>query len=235
MFRNFLAKAVGISSTRSSLLYPRITPAILRNYTYFSTSVDSSINASEQENNSTLSNNNTSDMKKEQFLTTNNDAEVRIQEKDKRILELQDSYLRVLADMENLRMRTKKEVENGKQFAVQSFAKDVIGVVDILELALESAKPTTSNDSCETSSHLLQDVVNGLSLTLAEAQKVLAKNGVMPIDPLHQKFDPNFHTALFEIPNSDLEESTVLSVQKKGYLLHHRVIRPASVGISKKT
>ena len=181
-----------------------------------------------------------------------------------KLAQLQDSYLRCLADMENLRQRTKKEVESASQFAIQKFCKDVIGVADVLELALGSVKgdekvkallggvcdsieesdaPHDSEEAAikaamslskEELIRRLKDLSVGLAMTVSELVKVFAKHGLTAIDPIHQKFDPNYHMALYEVPNPELDAGTVVSVQKKGYLLNHRVIRPASVGVSKK-
>lgn len=188
-----------------------------------------------------------------------------------KLSQLQDSYLRCLADMENLRQRTRREVDSASVFAIQKFCKDVIGVADVLELALGSMKgdartaallrgdvegeseaenaaelqestgkadsslPSQATDlNAVELEHRLRDLAMGLSLTLSELLKVFAKHGVVPIDPLHQRFDPNVHMALYEIPRKDLAAGIVVSVQKKGYLLNERVIRPASVGVSKK-
>lgn len=183
-----------------------------------------------------------------------------VDERDSKLAQLQDSYLRCLADMENLRQRTKKEVESASAFAIQKFCKDIVGVADVLELAIGSVKndprtakllegrqeaveeadtPSDSIDSAlqmsrEELAHRLKDLSVGLSMTLAELIKTFARHGVTSIDPLHQKFDPNFHMALYEVANPELDPGTVVAVQKKGYLLNHRVIRPASVGVSKK-
>lgn len=180
-------------------------------------------------------------------------------DRDSKIAQLQDSYLRCLADMENLRQRTKKEVDAASSFAIQKFCKDIVSVADVLELAVGSVKkdartakllqgqeeaveevdtPSDAVDSAmqmskEELAHLLKDLSVGLSMTLSELVKVFARHGVTSIDPLHQKFDPNFHMALYEVNNAELDVGTVVAVQKKGYLLNHRVIRPASVGVSK--
>lgn len=181
-----------------------------------------------------------------------------------KLAELKESYLRSLADMENLRARTRREVEAASSFAIQKFCKDVIGVADVLELALGSVRgdPRTAallegkqtatsgepddapNDaplpeqvlalSKAELAHRLKDLSVGLSMTLAELVKVFSRHGLTAIDPIHQKFDPNYHLALYEIPSEEHEAGVVLAVQKKGYLLHHRVIRPAAVGVSRK-
>lgn len=197
------------------------------------------------------------DAKQPQETAANNNN---AQESDTKISQLQDSYLRCLADMENLRQRTKKEVESASSFAIQKFCKDIVSVADVLELAVGSVKndprtahllkgqeeaveeADTPSDAVDTAmqlskeelAHRLKDLSVGLSMTLAELIKVFSRHGVTSIDPLHQKFDPNFHMAMYEVANPELDIGTVVAVQKKGYLLNHRVIRPASVGVSKK-
>ena len=184
-------------------------------------------------------------------------------ELEAKVAQLQDSYLRCLADMENLRTRTRKEVDSASTFAIQKFCKDIVGVADVLELALGSVKgdPRTAallagtpgpledqsdarSDAVDTSAaaqlsreellHRLKDLAVGLSMTLSELMSVFSKHGLTAVDPIHQRFDPNYHMALYEVPSGEHEEGTVLAVQKKGYILHQRVIRPASVGVSKK-
>lgn len=129
--------------------------------------------------------------------------------------------------MENLRQRTKRDIEASSQFAIQRFAKDLIPVIDILEVAL-SSKSTASSEK------QLADLMTGLGMTVSELQRALSKHGVTAVDPLNQKFDPNVHNALFEVPYGDVEPGTVVNVQKKGYMLHHRCLRPADVGVSRK-
>lgn len=157
----------------------------------------------------------------------------------------------VLADMENLRQRTKREVEAASQFAIQRFCKDIVGIADILEMALLSSNPEVEGSNIEQSGQLRK----GVQMTLEELYRVFARHGVTTIDPLHQRFDPNLHNALYEIPLSSIKSTTssgttqtkdgstvsptsiepgmIVKVQKKGYLLHHRVIRPADVGVAR--
>ena len=142
-----------------------------------------------------------------------------------RFAALQDSYLRALADMENLRTRTKKEVDSASQFAIQKFAKDVIGVADVLEMAVHQSSATAAT---------AEAMREGMEMTLEELRKVLKQHGIAPIDPLHQRFDPNQHMALYEVPSGEVEAGTVMTVQKKGYLLNGRVIRAAQVAVSRK-
>lgn len=180
-------------------------------------------------------------------------VEKTLAEKEAKLKEVSDSYLLLLADMENLRTRTKKEVEAASQFAVTKFAKDIISVADVMEMAIKSVDPEHPLLTGPAAEHAESDVdsqatpnppsgegskyeqlIKGLGMTLEEVRKVLKKHGIVPIEPLHQRFDPNLHNALFQVPTGDVEAGVVVSVAKKGYLLHHRVLRAADVGVSKK-
>ena len=158
--------------------------------------------------------------------------------KETQLKELKDSYLLCLADMENLRQRTKREVEAASIFAIQRFCKDIISIADVLEMALSSSTGQQSTKSATEEildvAKQYNDMMGGLRMTLEELHKVFTKYGVNPIDPLHQRFDPNLHNALYEVPTAEVEPGVIVNVQKKGYLLHQRVIRPADVGVARK-
>ncbi|KAJ9061517.1 GrpE, mitochondrial [Entomophthora muscae] len=149
-------------------------------------------------------------------------------EKDIQIAELKDHYLRSLADMENLRQRTKKEVENSSNFAIQKFAKDILSTVDVLGLALKSVtkEQLSSNKDLET-------FHTGVVMTETELTKTLKRHGLEQINPTGEVFDPNMHQALYQAPAPGKEHGSVLSVEKVGYTLKGRVIRPAQVGVVK--
>ena len=150
----------------------------------------------------------------------------------KKLLEVQDLYLRALADMENLRNRTKREIEAAHQFAIQKFVKDLVPIADVMEMAIN---PTTQHlqQGQNDSSSLFNSLMEGMKMTLEELRKSFTRHGITIIDPLHQKFDPNYHLALVELERKDLEPGTIITVEKKGYLLNGRVVRAASVAISK--
>lgn len=151
----------------------------------------------------------------------------------------QDLYLRCLADQENLRDRTRREVQQKEDFAIQKFAKDILDTVDILGLALSSVpKPLieaeiASEQQPADISHAgaLRDLYTGVSMTEAELLKTLKRYGVEQYNPEGEKFDPNLHQALFQAPMPEKEVGTVFSVQKVGYLIKGRVLRPAQVGV----
>jgi len=121
-----------------------------------------------------------------------------------------------------------KQVADAKIFGIQGFCKDLLEVADVLNKAISTVPP----DALEQSQHL-KDMHEGLVLTETQILKVFAKHGLVQENPLGQKFDPNKHDALFQIPAPDKEPNTVLDVQKIGYILQGRTIRPAAVGVSK--
>jgi len=143
--------------------------------------------------------------------------------------DLLDKYRRSLADFENLRNRMNKQVSDAKIFGIQGFCKDLLDVADVLNKAISSVPSSELQQS-----QSLSDLHQGLQLTESQLLKVFGKHGLVQENPLGEKFDPNKHDALFQIPAPDKEVNTVLDVQKIGYILHGRTIRPAAVGVSKK-
>jgi len=141
--------------------------------------------------------------------------------------------LRTLADMENLRQRTAKEVANTKDYAIQKFAKDLLDTADILAMAI---KNVPSEEIAETSTNAhLKSLHTGVSMTRDELLKTLKRYGVESFDPINEKFDPNMHQANFQVPMPGKEPGTVFDVQKIGFMLKGRVLRPAQVGVVQST
>ena len=135
--------------------------------------------------------------------------------------------MRALAETENVRQRSIKQVQEVKKFGIQGFAKDLLEVADILEKANESL----TEEDLKSGSKPLISLVEGLKLTEAELQKVLKNNGVTKIEAEGVKFDPSLHEALFEVVGDC--PGTVAVVSRQGYLLHDRTLRPARVGVVK--
>ncbi len=135
-----------------------------------------------------------------------------------------DAELRAYAEMDNLRKRTESEITRVKQFALSSFAKDLLEVIDNLERALGAI----DHDNPE-----FQNVVKGVELTLKSMMKVMNHYGVEQIDPKGQPFDPNTQHAIQMVESNDVAANTVIDVMQKGYNLNGRNIRPAMVVISK--
>ena len=143
------------------------------------------------------------------------------------IKDLKDQLLRSLAENENLRKRTAKEIEQIKKYGHISLLRDFLNVVDNMERAVKSS---TSENQSETG---VKNLIDGIEIVLKEMKSLLDKNQIKKIEPLHEKFDYNFHQAMFEAPSSDYEEGLIIEVIQPGYVLHDRLIRPAMVGVSK--
>lgn len=144
----------------------------------------------------------------------------------------QDKYKRSLAEMENVRQRMQKQINDAKLFGIQGFCKDLLEVADILTKANESVP---RDEVTEANPHL-KNLFEGLTMTETQLQKVFTRNGLEMINPPEgEKFDPNFHEALFEQQVPGKESGTVAVVTKVGYKLHSRTLRPALVGVFKGT
>ena len=143
--------------------------------------------------------------------------------------ELKDRVLRAAAEMENLRNRTARDVRDAKTYAVTGFARDLLAVADNLNGAL-AALPAESRAAADSG---VVALVEGVELTERSLITALERHGVRKLEPEGQKFDPNFHQAMFEVPNPDVPNNTVVQVVQDGYAIADRVLRPAMVGVAK--
>ena len=144
---------------------------------------------------------------------------------EEEIAGLKDKLLRALADMENLRRRSQKDLAEARKYSTMNFARDILSVADNFRRAIESV-PEIDNTS-------LDSFVEGISLTEKELFSALERHGIKRIEPLEEKFDPQCHEAMYEIPTVDAENGTVIEVVEAGYVIHDRLLRPAKVGIAK--
>ena len=151
------------------------------------------------------------------------------EELEKQVADLKDQLMRTLADGENLRKRTMKEIDHAKKYSHISFVRDLLPSVDNLQRALESIP-----DDKSKLSEPINNLMIGLDIVEKEIINTFEKHNLKQIQPLGEKFDYNFHQAMFEVPTNDTEPGVVVEVSQKGYLLHDRLVRPAMVGISKK-
>ncbi|KAG0747904.1 hypothetical protein G6F57_002344 [Rhizopus arrhizus] len=161
--------------------------------------------------------------------------------KNSQIFNKQDAYLRCLADQENIRERSRREIETTKEFAIQKFAKDLLDTVDILNMALNAVPNELRTKNASLESELAKDtekvvdqltnLYTGVSMTESELIKALKRHGVERENPEGEAFDPNKHQALFQAPMPGKEAGTIFAVQKMGYTLKGRVLRPAQVGV----
>ncbi|GHB25051.1 protein GrpE [Pseudovibrio japonicus] len=141
---------------------------------------------------------------------------------------LKDRALRTMAEMENLRRRTEKEVKDAKAYAVAGFARDMLVVNDNLGRAIE-ALPEDARENDDN----LKALVEGVEMVEREMLNHLEKHGVKRLSPEGEKFNPHFHQAMFEVPNTEVPNNTVVQVVQAGYVIGERVLRPAMVGVSK--
>ncbi len=143
--------------------------------------------------------------------------------------DLRDRLLRAVAEMENLRKRNEREINDTRSYAIAGFARDMLTATDSLSRAL-LVLPAEARESEDTT---LRSLIEGIEMTEREMQRLLAKHGVKPIEAEGQKFDPHRHQAMFEVPDPTKPEGTVVQVVQAGFAIGERVLRPAMVGVAK--
>ncbi len=143
--------------------------------------------------------------------------------------ELKDRFLRLAAEMDNLRRRTERDVKDAKSYSVAGFARDMLAVADNLRRALE-AIPAEARNAADQG---LSSLIEGVEMTERSMLSALERHGVKKIEAEGQKFDPNFHQAMFEVPNPNVPNNTVVQVVQAGFSIGERVLRPAMVGVAK--
>ncbi len=143
--------------------------------------------------------------------------------------DLKDRLLRLAAEMENVRKRMSREIDDTRSYAITKFARDMLTATDSLSRAL-IVLPAETRDTADGP---LKSLIDGIELTEREMQRLLAVHGVKPIEAEGQKFDPHKHQAMFEVPDPTRPEGTVVQVVQTGYAIGDRVLRPAMVGVAK--
>ena len=145
--------------------------------------------------------------------------------------QLKDQLLRAMAETENMRRRTEREIQSARKYGHTSFARDLVGAIDNLARAIDV---TNKGEADEVGSdEALQALRTGIELSWTEIQSIIEKHGIKRINPVGEKFDYNFHQAMFELPTEEHAPGTVVEVVQHGYVLHDRLLRPAMVGVSK--
>jgi molecular chaperone GrpE len=145
------------------------------------------------------------------------------------LADTKDRLLRTLAEMENLRRRTEREVADARTYGISAFARDILNVADNMHRAMQALDDELRAKADEGMKALL----DGVELTERELMNVLEKHGVKRIEPQGQKFDPNRHQAMYEVEDASVPAGTVVQVVQSGYLIGERVLRPALVAVSK--
>jgi len=143
--------------------------------------------------------------------------------------ELKDRVLRTIAEMENLRKRTERDVNDTRSYAIAGFARDMLSATDALSRALVMLPP----EARESEDPTVKSLIEGIEMTEREMQRLLAKHGVVPIEANGQKFDLHKHQAMFEVPDPSTPEGTIVQVVQAGFAIGDRVLRPAMVGVAK--
>jgi molecular chaperone GrpE len=153
---------------------------------------------------------------------------VRVAELDAQNAQLTDKLLRTMADMENLRNRTRRDKEDAIKYAPQKLVTDLIGVMDNLQRALSAV----SEEAAEGNEDL-KTLRDGVEMTNREMLKVFEKHNIVEVEAMGARMDPHSHEALFEIPDPSQPEGTIVQVIQPGFRLHDRLLRSARVGVAK--
>jgi molecular chaperone GrpE len=153
--------------------------------------------------------------------------EMRLEAVEAELADSKDRLLRALAETENVRRRLQRERDDAQKYAVGGFAKDLLSVVDNLRRALEAMPEAEANDA------RTRGLRDGVAATERELLAVFERHGLKRIDPKGERFDHNFHQAIFEAERPDASPGTVVEVLQPGYTLYDRLLRPAMVGVAK--
>lgn len=143
--------------------------------------------------------------------------------------EMKDRYVRLAAEMENLRRRTARDVKEARAYAIANFARDMLAVSDNLQRAQEAIP----EEALRSEDAGYKALIDGVELTERDMLAALERHGVRKLEPQGEKFDPHFHQAMFEVPNADVPHNSVFQVVQAGYVIGDRVLRPAMVGVAK--
>lgn len=155
------------------------------------------------------------------------EEQTREQELEAELATAKDQWMRALAEAENIRKRADREREEMRKYAQAGFARDMLSVADNLRRALESCPLT------EAFPEAVHSLISGIEMTERELLTTFERQNIRPLNPIGEKFDPNFHQAMVEVQDSTKEPGTVVQVLQVGYIIHDRLLRPALVSVSK--
>ena len=152
-----------------------------------------------------------------------------IEKLNEEIMDLKDQRLRAIAELENFRKRAEKDQSDALKYGISNFAKEIINIRDNIERAQSSISDEAKNNEA------IKSVIEGIDLIAQSVVSTFEKIGIKKIESLNEKFDHNLHQAMMEIENEELEPGTIVQELIPGYTLHDRLLRPAMVGVSKKS
>jgi len=141
--------------------------------------------------------------------------------------DLKDQLLRAVAEGENIRRRAAKEKQDASKFAIASLARDLLAVPDTLDRAISSIPEDLRAQEG------VVNLIEGMELTQRQLLGIFERHGIKPIHPMGEKFDPNFHQAMFEAPDTGQPDGTIVQILQMGYVIGDRLLRPAMVGVAK--
>ena len=141
---------------------------------------------------------------------------------------MKDQLIRTMAEMENLRKRSEREMGDARKYAVTGFARDLVNVVENLQLAIQNITPEDKN-----SNEKMANLAQGVEMTYNELLRIFEGNGIVRIDPMGEKFNHNHHQAVAQVEDADAEPGTITQVLQAGYIIHDRLLRPAMVTVAK--
>lgn len=143
------------------------------------------------------------------------------------VADLKDQVLRAFAEAENVRRRAAREKQDASKFAISNLARDLLAVPDTLSRALESITPELREQEGGA------PLIEGMELTMRQLLGIFERHGIKPLQPIGEKFDPNFHQAMFETSATGQPDGTIVQVLQNGYVIGDRLLRPAMVGVAK--
>ena len=190
----------------------------------------------EKEQNQNLDNNSSEEndleqTQKESNLESKDENQIEEKSSDEKILELEDKIARTFAEMENQRRRCEKEKEEAYEYGGFSFAKEALNLID----NLERSKKILENDTSLKNTDALKKTLDHFEIINKDLMSIFSKNNIKPVESLNQKLNPNFHQAMLEIEDDSKEPGTIVQEIQKGFVIKDRLLRPALVGVSKKT
>ena len=163
--------------------------------------------------------------------TSKDSAEVKEITLEEKILELEDKLKRAFAEMENQRRRFEKEKEDAFDYGGFTFAKETLNLID----NLERSKQILENDDALKNSEALKKTLEHFDIINKDMVSILSKNGIVPLDTIGKKLDPNLHQAMTEIEDDQKKPGTIVQEIQKGFMIKERLLRPSLVVVSKKS
>ena len=148
---------------------------------------------------------------------------------EEQLAEMKDKWVRSIAESENIKKRSKKEVEDTLKYATTSFARDMIVIADYVEQALSTMQQENVDNE------KMKAFISGIEMTIIEIHNVFERQGIKKIDISDKQFDPNLHQAMMEVESENHEAGQIVQQMQADYKIHDRLLRPSMVSVCKKS